>query len=95
MQFTVLLCLTLVIFIIAVARQTIGTLLLSSLMWLALSFITYAVSDPTSGLTQGSAGVFFLLFILMLGLSFKASFDKLTESATEQQRKMVEGDEVL
>jgi hypothetical protein len=90
MQFVVMLCLALVMFIIAVARQTIGACLLSSFMWLAMTFVTYATGDWASGLTQGSALTFLLLFFVMFALTIKSLADKLAEVAGEKQRKIEE-----
>lgn len=90
MQFTVLLCLALVIFIIAVARQTLGACLLSSLMWLSMVYVTYATGDWASGLTQGSALTFMLLFFVMFALTIKSLADFLAEAAGEKQRKLEE-----
>lgn len=90
MQFTVLLCIALVLFIIAVARQTIVSMLLSSMLWFAMSFITYIVSDPTSGLTQGSSALFFGLGVIMFILTIKAASDMLMENSRERQRRMEE-----
>jgi len=90
MLFILIFALTLLIFMFALVRRTIGMNFLSSVLWFGLSFVVFGVADPTSGLTQGSSYIFLIFGIVMLSLTFVTVFQTFKERQKEKERKIAE-----
>ena len=88
--FVMLFALTLIIFMFAMLRKTIGMFLFSSLLWMGLSFSIWSVADPESGLTQGSSYIFLILGLIMFILTIYIAITSIKEGQKENDRKVAE-----
>jgi len=88
--FVMLFALTLIMFMFAFMRKTVGMFLFSSILWFGLSFSIWSVADPEEGLTQGASYIFLLLGIIMFVLTIVVAFSQIKENQKEQDRKVAE-----
>jgi len=82
--------LTLIIFMFALVRKTIGMYLFSSLLWVGLSFSVWGVADPENGLTQGSSYIFLILGLIMFILTIYLAITSIKEDQKEKDRKIAQ-----
>jgi 4-hydroxybenzoate polyprenyltransferase len=89
-MFTLLFAVVIVLFILAVARQTIIPSVLSCVTWLILAFASYVAADPEDPLTSGVSLLSLLMFFVMLAYTIYMAAKYLEANAEEKQRRIAE-----
>ncbi|MFA6660433.1 MAG: hypothetical protein WCS62_02360 [Bacilli bacterium] len=81
---------TIIFFVLALNRQTIISALISWISWWALGFTTLSAVATVGQLAMGFFMLCILIGLIMMLLTFKFTFDFLTESTAEKKRRIAE-----
>ncbi len=88
-SFILFFAIVIILFVFALARQTIVMSMLSCMSWFALSIAIYIVGEA-DGLTGGISLFSLLMFFIMLILTIKQSAGYLAAEAEEKKRRIAE-----
>lgn len=89
-MFALFFAVVLIVWVLAIARQTVGMSILSAVCWFSFALALFILGDTESAFTLGFAILAVLLCIIMFVLAFYQAFNLLKEAAAEKQRQIAE-----